>query len=135
MTRIVQTRFLNDDKIGVVTDDKLRRAWASEHQRCQLCGDGGSFPRWLETHHLSGAAGRSDERCNLLRLCTGDGGCHGLYHAGLIRFETLCGAKLLSDPEEFDLCRVLRLRRMVLSVDLYLDVALEASRMLKDKNQ
>ena len=135
MTRIVQTRLIDDDKLGIVHDDKLRRVWASEHNRCQLCGDGGSFPRWLETHHLSGAAGRSDERCNFARLCNGDGGCHGLYHAGLIRFETVMAAKLLCDPEEFDLCRVLRLRRQAMSAELYLDIALEASRMLKERNQ
>lgn len=134
MTRIVQTRFIDDDKIGIVKDDKLRRIWSAEHRRCQLCGTNESFPKWLEVHHIAGASGRSDERCNFLKLCNGAGGCHDLYHAGLIRFEVVLAAKLLSEPEEFDLCRVLRLRRQVLSAELYLAVALEASKMLTERN-
>lgn len=134
MTRIVQTRLIDDDKLGVVKDDKLRRTWSAEHRRCQLCGTNESFPRWLEVHHIAGAAGRSDERCNFIKLCNGDGGCHALYHAGFVPIKVVLAAKLLCDPEEFDLCRVLRLRRQVLSADLYLDVALEASRMLKERN-
>lgn len=51
---------------GVVAD--YRRRW----QFCQVC-EVPLTSAQCDVHHIVGGAGRSDERCNLLRLCTG---CH-----------------------------------------------------------
>lgn len=43
--------------------------------KCQICG----LPlttRHGDVHHIVGGAGRSDEACNLLRLCNSFSGCH-----------------------------------------------------------
>lgn len=66
-------------KCRPVRDPEMYRAWALEHPWCQACGiDAASAhaERWpgLSTHHIV-KAGRSDERCNLLRLCKR---CHDL---------------------------------------------------------
>lgn len=55
---------------GVVKDPVFYRDWAVAHPFCQGCGIGARrapFPG-LSTHHLV-KPGRSDEPCNLLRLC------------------------------------------------------------------
>ena len=116
-------RTLDDSKLGKVDAPILRRAWAARHPHCQFCGD----TVRLHTHHIAGAAGRSDEPCNWLRVCQL---CHDAIHANRIQLATVLACKLLSDPEEFDLCRVLRLKGTVFSVDIFLSVANEVSRRL-----
>jgi hypothetical protein len=49
------------------------RQWAEGHDFCQVCGIDENKARWvqitgLQTHHII-KAGRSDEPCNLLRVC------------------------------------------------------------------
>ena len=56
-----------------VRDPEAVRQWAQGHDCCQVCGIDGHKARWvyitgLQTHHII-KAGRSDEPCNLLRVC------------------------------------------------------------------
>lgn len=56
-----------------IKDKDFYSDWAVEHDFCQCCGIHrlkAQFERWpgLSTHHMV-KPGRSDERCNLLRLC------------------------------------------------------------------
>jgi hypothetical protein len=64
-------------RVGVVKDPVFYKAWAWAHTYCYCCGirqnRGGPF-RDLTTHHIV-KPGRSDESCNLLRLCLR---CHNL---------------------------------------------------------
>lgn len=115
-------RTLDDAKVGIVRSLSERSAWAKRHPWCQLCGGKSN----LHTHHIAGAAGRSDEPCNWLRVCQA---CHDAIHENRIRLATVLAGKLLGDSQEFNLCRVLRLKGMVISVDLYLDVADETNHL------
>ena len=56
-----------------VKDAEARRQWSLAHDCCQVCGIDDRAVRWtclvgLQTHHII-KAGRSDEPCNLLRVC------------------------------------------------------------------
>jgi hypothetical protein len=56
-----------------VKDPEAVRQWADGHDCCQVCGIDEHKARWvyitgLQTHHII-KAGRSDETCNLLRVC------------------------------------------------------------------
>ena len=56
-----------------VKDREAVRRWAERHDCCQVCGIDEHKARWvgltgLQTHHII-KAGRSDEPCNLLRVC------------------------------------------------------------------
>ncbi len=56
-----------------VKDPKAVRRWSDQHDFCQVCGIDDHKARWahitgLQTHHII-KAGRSDEPCNLLRVC------------------------------------------------------------------
>ncbi len=56
-----------------VKDREAVRQWAHGHDCCQVCGIDEYKARWvhvagLQTHHII-KAGRSDEPCNLLRVC------------------------------------------------------------------
>ncbi len=57
-----------------VKDPALRRQWSRRHDCCQVCGIHKRNARWqaltrgLQTHHII-KPGRSDEPCNLMRLC------------------------------------------------------------------
>ncbi len=56
-----------------VKDPGAVRQWADRHDYCQVCGIEEHKARWvyitgLQTHHII-KAGRSDEACNLLRVC------------------------------------------------------------------
>ena len=56
-----------------VKDPEAVRQWADGHDCCQVCGIDEHKARWvhitgLQTHHII-KAGRSDEPCNLLRVC------------------------------------------------------------------
>ncbi len=56
-----------------VRDPEAVREWSDRHDSCQVCGIDDHTARWaqitgLQTHHII-KAGRSDEPCNLLRVC------------------------------------------------------------------
>ena len=58
-----------------VVDPNARAEWARQHARCQITGIPlrmaklQRFPPRLETHHITKSRPRSDEPCNLLRVC------------------------------------------------------------------
>lgn len=66
-----------------IKSPELLREFALEHWRCACCWrkSGYTIATRLETHHLV-KPGRSDERCNLLRLCNR---CHRLAEGERIR--------------------------------------------------
>jgi len=65
-----------------VRDTPRRIQWAAEHDACAACWAYiGMFGVLLETHHIV-KCGRSDEPCNLLRLCRR---CHKLAERERIR--------------------------------------------------
>lgn len=70
-----------------VRDAKFRKAWSESNDRCQVCGKTDEESRrdnggvGLETHHIIRFK-RSDEACNLLRVCSK---CHGLIHDSVFR--------------------------------------------------
>lgn len=70
-----------------VDDPEGYRLWASERQWCHCCGIDADLAVFayagipLSTHHIV-KAGRSDEACNLLRLC---GRCHDLAEGRNLR--------------------------------------------------
>jgi hypothetical protein len=72
-------------KAGVVRDPEAYSLWNRYHTYCQVCGIPSRIAlaqaRPLSTHHLIKKA-RSDEPCNLLRLCLR---CHNL--AELLQIE------------------------------------------------
>lgn len=64
------------EKCHPVRDTKARKAWNREHDHCQICWKPEGlvlFPP-MQTHHII-KNGRSDEPCNLLRVCPA---CHGI---------------------------------------------------------
>lgn len=108
----------------IVRDVKSYREWSVAHDRCQVCQRNqedvrcdGEFPYLLQTHHLIGGAGRSDEPCNLLRLCPR---CHEVYHGFRhrrnggywppITMGVMLMAKKLGDPDEWNPDRLEHLR-------------------------
>lgn len=123
-------RQIDESKLGVVRNDHLRTQWAKRHPVCQLRFDA-PHSEALQTHHIAQAAGRSDEVCNFLRTCQY---CHDMIHAGLVSFETVVAAKAVGDPDEFSLCRVLRLKGMAFSPELLVEVAREVKRMMGGRN-
>lgn len=73
-------------KVGFVKDPAFYAAWAQAHRKCHACGiptSKAKSMRWpgLSTHHII-KPGRSDEACNLLRLCQRD---HDLAEGRSIR--------------------------------------------------
>jgi hypothetical protein len=100
-------------KIGIVKDPEFYAEWALSHDHCQACGipaREAAFQRWpgLSTHHMVKFK-RSDEACNLLRLCKR---CHDLAEGLTIRergvlYPTLrlpvcLTLKLSREPGDFD---------------------------------
>lgn len=73
-------------KLVPVKDPVFYKAWAAAHTHCQCCAATLSFPP-LSTHHIV-RRGRSDEACNLLRLC---GVCHDLAEH---RTRTVSGVRI-----------------------------------------
>lgn len=76
---------MSKSKVGAVKDAKMYAEWNREHDRCMTCGrDEVEAARecWpgLTTHHIEKFK-RSDERCNLIRLCTR---CHNIAEGHLI---------------------------------------------------
>lgn len=97
------------DNRNVVRDDRLRKEWATNRHYCYLCG-GSRFQAWVQTAHIFGGAMRSDEPCNLLRLCVH---CHMRDHDGWGERKLTLAHKLWLkkkyDPEEYDEERLLEL--------------------------
>jgi hypothetical protein len=103
-----------------VTDQESVRQWADLHDCCQVCGIDEHKARWaqitgLQTHHII-KAGRSDEPCNLLRVCERchriiEGECvpdgSGGHRPPLTLAHVLC-CKQEHDPREYDLDRLVR---------------------------
>lgn len=62
---------------GVIKDEDFYEGWSRLHDYCMACGIGNAKAAFrdggisLSTHHII-KPGRSDERCNLLRLCRRD---------------------------------------------------------------
>ncbi len=110
--------------VKIVRDAAVRREWAIVHDKCQVCGRNeqqikrdSEFPNLLQTHHLIGGAGRSDEPCNFLRLCPR---CHEVYHGFRVKrngtywpnltMGMLLTAKREADGDEWDPARLSVLR-------------------------
>jgi hypothetical protein len=97
-----------------VKDQEAVRQWAERHDYCQVCGIDEYKARWmritgLQTHHII-KVGRSDEPCNLLRVCER---CHRIIegesvpdeHGGHWPHLTLAHVlhcKREHDPQEYD---------------------------------
>ena len=106
-----------------VRDRAMLRQWTKRHDCCQVCGIGWGDARWaglagLQTHHII-KPGRSDEPCNLLRVC---GRCHRIIegervpddHGGHWPRLTLAHvlySKRERDPQEYDPDRLVLLWR------------------------
>lgn len=104
-------------KAKPVKDRGILEEFAVDQQRCACCWIGVNpfLSRKLEVHHMI-KQGRSDERCNLLRLCNE---CHRLAEFERVRVDgkilpTLTlgrclWLKLESDSEHFNLPRLAEL--------------------------
>jgi hypothetical protein len=73
-------------KARPVKNPKFYAQWNADHDFCQCCGIDAitaQHERWpgLSTHHIV-KFGRSDEACNLIRLCDR---CHRLAERAIIR--------------------------------------------------
>jgi len=104
-------------------DPEAVRQWASSHDCCQVCGIDEQKARWagitgLQTHHII-KPGRSDEACNLLRVCER---CHRIIEGECVPDENgghwppltlahVLYCKQEHDPQEFDLDRLTALWR------------------------
>lgn len=98
-------------KVNPIRDTDFRRQWSAEHNHCQVCWAEPLALQFghLETHHLM--TGRSDEACNLLRVCVL---CHLSIHAGRVEFPLsrweAIEVKRLAEPDEFDAARLAALQ-------------------------
>jgi len=97
-----------------VEDQEAVRRWAENHDCCQVCGIDEHKARWvhitgLQTHHII-KAGRSDEPCNLLRVCER---CHRVIegesvpdeqggHWPRLTLAHVLYCKLEHDPQQYD---------------------------------
>ena len=95
-------------------DPEAVRQWADRHDCCQVCGIDEYRARWvyvtgLQTHHII-KAGRSDEPCNLLRVCER---CHRIIEGERVADEQgghwppltlahVLGCKQEHDPQEYN---------------------------------
>ena len=95
-------------------DPEVLRQWADRHDCCQVCGIDEHKARWLQitglqTHHII-KAGRSDEPCNLLRVCER---CHRIIEGESVPDEKgghwpqltlghVLHCKREHDPQEYD---------------------------------
>jgi len=101
-----------------VRDRERVRQWAAEHDSCQVCGIDEHTARWvgitgLQTHHII-KSGRSDEPCNLLRVCER---CHriiegepvpdeGGAHWPRLTLAHVLHCKQELDPQQYDADRL-----------------------------
>ncbi|MEI8376577.1 MAG: hypothetical protein WCJ35_27485 [Planctomycetota bacterium] len=97
-----------------VKDQEAFRQWAERHDCCHVCGIDEHKARWvyitgLQTHHII-KAGRSDEPCNLLRVCER---CHRIIEGESVADENggywphltlahVLNCKQENDPQEYD---------------------------------
>jgi len=97
-----------------VKDQEAVWEWTNSHNCCQVCGIDEHKARWvgitgLQTHHII-KPGRSDEACNLLRVCER---CHRIIEGESVPAENeghwppltlahVLGCKQEHDPQEFD---------------------------------
>lgn len=110
-------------KANIIKSPELLQELHNEWDCCQVCGrraglwtkwDAGPQENWvsLHLHHVIGAAGRSDERCNLLALCSEgpDQGCHAEAHGGKLPLGKILYHKWKADPDGIDWIRLAVLR-------------------------
>jgi hypothetical protein len=113
--RIVPTREPYE-KLNIVRDPTAAIRWrATVPPECMLCGWDGAYDlgsgKHLETHHIAGAAGRSDEPEDFLLVCAGaDDGCHEACTANKIKLGDVLAAKQLCDPSNYNRERVMILK-------------------------
>ncbi len=96
---------------NIIRDIEPKREWESTREYCYLCGR-----KWsdlsviLDTAHIYGAASRSNEPCNLLRLSRD---CHRRDHEGhgdrKLKKGHLLWLKKKHDPMEYNQKRLLEL--------------------------
>ena len=127
MKRTYHPLALNKSK--PVHDKARRQSWADEHECCACCHWNyySGYGNWLTTHHLAnGKYGRSDEECNLLRLCER---CHRLAEMENVRQSNgvlypkltlgiVLTLKLESDSEHYDPARLCELMHRASLPDL-----------------
>lgn len=109
-------------KMRIVKSPKLLAELHEEWDHCQACGRkfgphyNASGPGWraMQIHHIIGAAGRSDERTNLIGLCIcgagSEAGCHAEAHGGNLPLGRVLYLKWKSDPAGVDWIRLAILR-------------------------
>ncbi len=106
--------ILGDSKSCPVKSRKTVRQWAERHDFCQVCGIDQRAAWWarcagLQTHHII-KPGRSDEPCNLLRVCPQ---CHRIIegervpdnhgnHYPPLTLAHVLHCKREHDPHEYD---------------------------------
>ena len=111
---VVQERVPGHAESHPVKDRETLRLWAQRHDFCQVCWIGQRDTRWarltgLQTHHII-KPGRSDEPCNLLRVC---GQCHRIIegervpdgkggHWPRLALAHVLYSKREHDPQEYD---------------------------------
>lgn len=95
---------------GKVRKPQSVKDWARLHVSCWGCGTNYR----VETHHIVGGSGRSDEPCNLFRACAFEchPRCEGLTINGKPPFRLIdvLLMKLDRDPSNFDLERLQELQ-------------------------
>ena len=93
-------------KIQVVKHRRLLKELHAEWQECAVCRwtagswNAAACMESLQIHHIAhGALGRSDERTNLLALCSRgpDAGCHAEAHGGRLSLGRLLFCKWATD--------------------------------------
>ncbi len=89
-----------------------RVEWARDRDVCMVCGLPvrylrRRFPAGLFTHHIVGGACRSDEPCNLLRVCAQD---HDRIHANEVTLANVLWCKQHCDDANYDPDRIMALR-------------------------
>jgi hypothetical protein len=102
-----------------IRDEELRAVWSAQHTYCQACGVHARDAPWpgLSTHHII-KPGRSDEPCNLLRLCARD---HDLAELKAVRVKgtllpklpwpVCCSLKAIREAEASDPVRLATLAK------------------------
>jgi hypothetical protein len=95
-----------------IRDVPARLEWARDRDVCMVCGLHvrflrRRFPAGLFTHHICGNACRSDEPCNLLRVCARD---HDRIHANEVTLGNVLWCKRQYDAENYDAGRIMALR-------------------------
>ena len=95
---------------------RARLEWASQWPRCWAC-NGNDWPG-VQTHHIIGAAARSNELANYSRLC---GFCHGAAHGerivgrggkvrGRLTLSNVLWLKRYHDAASYDAARLTQLK-------------------------